>query len=113
MANPEHVRILVSDGPEWDRLVRLAVDARTREAYNRYELTNYPIGPRPILDVRGAHLDGADLSGRVFTGVDLKGASLENSILRKAELNHADLRGANLRSADLSGAQVHWADLSA
>ncbi|MGH3388138.1 MAG: TIR domain-containing protein [Actinomadura sp.] len=77
-------------------------------------------------DLRGANLQGEDLSFRDFQGVDLTGAdltdarlvgvNLSRAILRDASLagawlDEARLTGADLRGADLTGARLPKADL--
>jgi hypothetical protein len=53
------------------------------------------------VNLRGAHLKGADLGRR-----NLRGADLQNARLAGANLREADLRGANLAGADLSGCEL-------
>jgi len=53
---------------------------------------------RPIVDVRGAHLDELELED-----ADLRGARLAGAKLRYAMLKCSDLRNANFFGADLSG----------
>ncbi len=77
-------------------------------------------------DLRGALLQGEDLSYRELAGVDLTGAdlsdarlvgtNLSNAILREAtlagaRLDEARLAGADLRGADLTRARMARADL--
>ena len=66
--------------------------------------------PRP-LDLTGACLIEADLSGLDLTGARLRGAELSRSNLTDAVLLGADLRGATLFEADLSGAELTGAKL--
>ena len=68
-------------------------------------------------DLRGASLQGEDLSYREFPEVDLTGADLSGARLVGANLGHAVLRdarlvGARLDEADLTGADLRGADLS-
>jgi hypothetical protein len=61
----------------------------------------------PILSLRNAGLDTADLSE-----MTLRDACLKEADLRRADLTGADLRGADLTGADLRGANLNKADLS-
>ena len=79
-----------------------------------------------MVDLRGAHLDTANLSeAHLWRAdlrvVDLRGAHLDTANLSEAHLWRADLSGAHLRGADLSrahledataGADLSRADLS-
>jgi WD40 repeat protein len=68
-------------------------------------------------DLRGALLQGEDLSYRELAGVDLTGADLTDATLVGANLTEAILRdatlaGARLDEARLTGADLRGADLS-
>ncbi|WP_131742865.1 NACHT and WD40 repeat domain-containing protein, partial [Actinomadura roseirufa] len=68
-------------------------------------------------DLRGARLQGEDLSYRDLQGVDLTGADLTDAQLVGANLSRAVLRdaslaGARLDEARLTGADLRGADLS-
>lgn len=63
--------------------------------------------PDPVLKLRNAGLDGANLSE-----LTLRNACLEGADLRGADLHGADLEGSNLSSADLRGVDLRGADLS-
>jgi hypothetical protein len=52
-----------------------------------------------IIDLRGAHLGGANLDHADLRGADLRGAFLFEANLIFADLRGADLRGANLDNA--------------
>jgi uncharacterized protein YjbI with pentapeptide repeats len=72
--------------------------------------------PDPVLELKNAGLDGANLSeltlhNACLNGADLRGADLHGADLEGSNLNQADLRGANLRGADLSGADLSGANL--
>lgn len=54
-------------------------------------------------NLRGAKLDGANLSGTVLNGANLENADLRGADLSGAVLDQANLRNADLRKADLSG----------
>jgi uncharacterized protein YjbI with pentapeptide repeats len=78
--------------------------------------------PPPVLDLRDADLQGADLDGArlqdailvgaQLQGANLRGAQLQRAVLRDAELQRAHLDGAQLRYAVLGGAQLQQADLN-
>ena len=59
------------------------------------------------LDLRGADLRYADLSGVDFSQSSMRGADLRGAILRGATLYGVDMRGAHLSGADLQGANMH------
>ena len=63
-------------------------------------------------DLRGAHLDKADLREAHLEGAELGGAHLEEADLRKAHLEGATLIFAHLEGADLREAHLDGADLS-
>ena len=68
-------------------------------------------------DLRGALLQGEDLSYRELAGVNLSGADLTEALLVGANLSHAILRdarlvGARLDEARLDGADLRGADLT-
>jgi hypothetical protein len=73
------------------------------------------------IDLRGANLQGCDLSGlnfnkALFGGAKLQGANLSNAELQEANLGNAKLQGAKLfiaklQGADLSDAKLLGADL--
>ena len=75
------------------------------------------------IDLEGADLRGANLSGYILRdvnlrrtdlrGTNLSGADLSGAIIREANLMDADLRGTDLRWADLSGSSLVGADLGA
>jgi hypothetical protein len=61
------------------------------------------------VDLSGADLDGANLSGADLRWADLSGANLVEANLTGADLSLADLYGAILEGADLSGADLFGA----
>jgi hypothetical protein len=65
-----------------------------------------------LADLSEADLSGANLSGARLDGVDLSGADLRMANLSGARLNSANLSGADLGAAKLSGADLYGADLS-
>jgi uncharacterized protein YjbI with pentapeptide repeats len=72
---------------------------------------------KPIVELSGGDLSGADLRKAVLHWVVLSEANLARADLRKAKLNNAALVRADLSSADLSeakfsNASLVWADLS-
>src|SRR5579859_7334705 len=81
--------------------------------WNRWRLEN--LGS--WVDLSGANLDRAHLSGANLGDADLRKAHLSGAILveadlREAILHEADLNGANLERAYLRGADLSGADLS-
>jgi hypothetical protein len=71
---------------------------------------------KPVLKLRNAALDGANLSELTLRkaylkGVDLRGADLQGADLESADLTLADLRGADLSRADLSRVNLTLANL--
>jgi uncharacterized protein YjbI with pentapeptide repeats len=58
------------------------------------------------MNLRGAFIEGADL-----TDANLRGADLSEAVLNGANLRHADLREATLVDANLKGADLTGADL--
>lgn len=70
------------------------------------------------LDLRGANLQGADLSPKrpdasdaVFSGALMQGARLEGASLSEARMEGANLRGAWMEGANLSRARLEGANL--
>jgi uncharacterized protein YjbI with pentapeptide repeats len=72
------------------------------EAWNQWRREN----PSSSLDLRGAGLQRANLTGVDFSGCDLREADLGRS-----DLNQTNLMGADLRSAVLAGAFIGAANL--
>ncbi len=69
-----------------------------------------------VTDLSGANLQGADLRGVILReayplGADLSEANLSGADLRNCYLSGANLSGANLQGADLSGANLLSANL--
>ncbi len=58
------------------------------------------------LDLRKAHLEGADLTSAI-----LKRADLRDAYLRQANMSYLNLEGANLMDAELQGANLWYAEL--
>jgi hypothetical protein len=63
-------------------------------------------------NLRGAHLEDADLHGEELSGVDLEGAYLVGAVLDNADLSRAHLDNTDLRGAQVSKAQLNDADLT-
>ena len=67
----------------------------------------------PWAILKGAELIGADLSGANLQGANLRGADLSGTLLTDTNLEDADLRGSDLMGADLRGARLAGANLRA
>ena len=63
-------------------------------------------------DLKGADLSCADLKGADLSDADLCGANLSRAYLKYADLSRAYLKGAYLKDADLSDADLYGANLS-
>jgi len=96
MANPEHLKLLLS-GKE-------AVDDWRTEFCSTME-TEFD-----GLDLRDASLEGINLTGYNLTGADLRNAKLSKARLSQMTLIKADLRNADLSKANLYEAVCHGAD---
>ncbi len=100
-------------------LLALDKDHKRRPLKLTYELgliQKEANGKKPIINLRNAALDHADLRelslrDACLSGVDLRVTDLSGSNLSGADLSSADLRGANLTNADLSGADLTDANL--
>jgi Pentapeptide repeats (8 copies) len=64
------------------------------------------------VNLNGAILNFADLSGAKLRQADLSGANLKGANLNNANLSGANLRDANLSRVNLNGAMLNFADLS-
>lgn len=93
MANQRHVDMLLHEGAG---------------AWNRWRTDNPHIHP----DLNGAYLRGALLEGADLSDTDLSFANLIGAVLVGADLRKADLSDARLTRANLSGAQLRGANLS-
>ena len=87
-------------------LLGLDKDHKKRPLKLVYEL-NLITKDKPLLNLKNAGLDTADLRE-----ITLRDACLKEADLRRANLRGADLRGSDLREADLRGADLRNADLS-
>ena len=92
-------------------MLRRLDDGRNRRLVRFLQEAGLIDGDDPIIvldkaELRGAHLNGVDL-----TGVHLNEANLRDADLTGAFLGRANLRGANLQQATLSGAFLGNADL--
>jgi uncharacterized protein YjbI with pentapeptide repeats len=66
----------------------------------------------PLLSLKNAGLDGADLHEITLLNVSLREADLRGADLTGADLSESDLRGADLRGADLTRAVLTHACLA-
>lgn len=66
----------------------------------------------PGTDLKGANLEGADLTSAVLKGVHLEGANLKDATLSFAELQGAYLEDAQLQNADLLRVDLSNANLT-
>jgi uncharacterized protein YjbI with pentapeptide repeats len=122
----EHSReqwpVSAADSPELERLTRPDVQAAVTVIGRRdvrrdilpIDLTgaNLPSATLTGARIRGALLTGADLTGARIRGALLTGADLTGARIRGALLTGADLTDAYLIGADLSGADLSGTDLS-
>lgn len=72
---------------------------------------------KPIIELQGANLSGADLTGAKLNyadliDADLSGANLFNADLSGTDLSDVNLSGADLGNVNLKGARLCYADLS-
>lgn len=111
MANAEHVSMI----------------GRGTEFWNSWRRDHPDVLPDlRVAHLRGAAMQGMDLSGAILPiailhsadltdanlrGADLSSANLEKVILRGADLHGADLRGAKFTGGDLRGADLSDVDL--
>jgi hypothetical protein len=65
-----------------------------------------------LVDLRGATLDGFNLSGLNLDYVDLKGADMRGANLSGATLNNAILYKADLEGANLDHAKINFSNVS-
>jgi Pentapeptide repeats (8 copies) len=102
MANEEHLARLRQGVAAWNQW---------REENRTIELDLS--GARLIrADLSGVHLAGAHLNGAILSGVHLAGAHLNGAILSEAILHRADLSEAHLAGAHLCEANLFKARLS-
>lgn len=59
----------------------------------------------PVLDVHGAFIRRANLSGANLRGANLSGADSSDASFQNADFQDAQLKGTILRGADLTGAR--------
>jgi len=124
LADPEHV-ILARSGPSEISRWREATWRRPNTEIPRFSLgyrledrgagetflPDYVYG-RPSLDLSGAMLNKAKLSGADLSHDDLSGADLTQSDLRQADLSGANLQNAHLWRSNLSRANFNEANMA-
>jgi hypothetical protein len=108
VANEEHLALLRQG------IIAIWNDWRDRNPYIDPDLTGADLAE---LNLRGANLSRANLSGADLRGANLidanvAGADLSAANLSRADLNWAHLGGADLIEADLSNANLFEANLS-
>lgn len=110
---PDRIRIV------WDALTEIWSRVAWRDPWETYDVDLMwlrhnrllPVVHLSDVDLRGADLAYADLSGLVLWDADLTGADLSDADLSGAVLTGALLVGASLQNADLDGACLPGADL--
>lgn len=112
----KEVDALVKSWEEGLRPPRADVQAALTVIGRRSERQRAQEGKGQRLDLRGAGLSKADLSGLhfdlgLFNGAHLEGASLERAHFEDASLDDVHLEGARLRGVHLEGAQLFRAHL--
>jgi len=83
--------------------------------YLGWWFAHFPLPPGTNLsnvDLSGAHLFDANLTGATFVGANLRGVDLSGADLSHANLTGATFVGANLRGAILTGANLQGANLN-
>lgn len=113
------------------RGAKISLEGMSMEDLFQREPTYSPERSPPVAELRGAILEGADLTeadlrgvileggdltwanlkNADFIGADLRGATLERANLESADFTMSDLSKANLTRAGLKGAILAWADL--
>jgi hypothetical protein len=91
-------------------LRRFSDDPKREESVIRF-LIESEILAKLKVNLSGAIINDADLTGAELIDVTLSGADLEGAYLSEANLSNADLSNADLSGADLSGAdfsKVKW-----
>jgi uncharacterized protein YjbI with pentapeptide repeats len=71
-----------------------------------YALLKVHGGDWSFVEMRGAALKGAHLTGVRMREADLSGAQLDEAVLHGVDLSGAWLHGTNLRGTDLRGSQL-------
>lgn len=123
MSNPEHIAKLLQGPDAWNAW-RKAAPEIIPDLSDSLLTVSSGMPPSVFngpLDLGGANLNAADLSGMALTTVNLHGADLSHanlcdttlidSDLTLANLSHADLRGALLDNCSVAGAKMDSAKL--
>ena len=113
---PAHFRRLDNDfQTAWDEEWSVTLAALDRLDLSRRDLRGANLSAAFLasgLDLRGARMEGANLSRARMERADLRGARMERADLRGARMERADLSGARMEGAGLIGARMEGADLS-
>ena len=102
MADPEQVARLLDSATDWNLW-------RAKNPQQVVDLSGANLSEAPL---SGADLSRADLIGADLSGADLSRARLIGAYLIGADLSRADLIATDLRGADLRGACLSGADLA-
>ncbi|WP_189152193.1 pentapeptide repeat-containing protein [Streptomyces lacrimifluminis] len=98
------ISVLAHRRPEHDRGVVVDLD--------RTDLSGLkPMHAEGYINLRGAHLTGADLSNADLSRANLRGADLVDASLRGANLNDSNLEGAQLSGTNLNEARLENVNL--
>jgi uncharacterized protein YjbI with pentapeptide repeats len=112
MANPEGLKILISDVAKWNQW--RADNPKIRPVLRRADLRRAKLSAADLseADLREANLNQAEVRGASLNGANLLRAQLRGANLHKADLGNSNLAGADLHGAYLRGASLNGAKLS-
>ena len=78
------------------------------EAFRAYLIDH----PGEVVNLKGAPLNGVDMSRMQLANVNLSYAKLEGANFKESNLNHANFIGANIKNANFSRTTLEQADFS-